>query len=156
MVFSDGLIITLFIILFCALGIVAFFIWKIRSHYDRLTKGVSGTTLTSILTELLGEVKSLEKRVNSIEHAIEEIQKDGMHHVQRVGIVRFNPFSDTGGAQSFTIAILDGERSGIVMTSLYARMGNRWYVKAVVKGQGKDIELSKEELSAIRQASGEK
>lgn len=156
MVLSEGLIITLFVILYCALGAVVFSIWKIRSHYDRLTKGVSGATLTSILTGLLGEVKLLEKRVSLIELAIEKIHADGMHHVQRVGIVRFNPFSDTGGAQSFTIAILDGERSGIVMTSLYARMGNRWYVKAVVKGQGKDIELSKEELSAIRQALGEK
>lgn len=156
MVLSQGIVITLFVILFCALGVVVFFIWKIRSHYDRLTKGITGATLTSILTELLGEVKSLEKRVNSIEHAIEEIQADGTHHVQHVGIVRFNPFSDTGGAQSFTIAILDGDKSGIVMTSLYARMGNRWYVKAVVKGQGKDIELSKEEVSAIRQAFGEK
>lgn len=156
MVFSEGLIITLFVILYCALGAVVFSIWKIRLHYDRLTKGVSGATLTSILTGLLGEMKSLEKRVTRIERRVEEIHADGMHHVQRVGIVRFNPFSDTGGAQSFTIAILDGDRSGIVMTSLYARMGNRWYVKAVVKGQGKDIELSKEELSAIKQALGEK
>ena len=156
MVFSEGLIITLFVILYCALGAVVISIFRIRSHYDRLTKGVSGATLTSILTGLIGEVKSLEKRVTLIERRVEEIHADGMHHVQRVGIVRFNPFSDTGGAQSFTIAILDGDKSGIVMTSLYARMGNRWYVKAVVKGQGKDIELSKEELSAIRQASEEK
>ncbi len=156
MVFNEELIITLFVILFCALGAVVFSIWKIRSHYDRLTKGVSGATLTSVLTGLLGEVKSLEKRVSVIERRVEEIHADGMHHIQRVGIVRFNPFSDTGGAQSFTIAILDGDKSGIVMTSLYARMGNRWYVKAVVKGQGKDIELSKEELSAIREAIEEK
>ena len=156
MVFSGEVIITLFVILFCALGAVVFFIWKIRSHYDGLTKGVSGATLTSVLTGLLGEVKSLEKRVSVVERRVEENHADGMHHVQRVGIVRFNPFSDTGGAQSFTIAILDGDKSGIVMTSLYARMGNRWYVKAVVKGQGKDIELSKEEQSAIREAIGEK
>ncbi|MEK9143795.1 MAG: DUF4446 family protein [Patescibacteria group bacterium] len=156
MVFSDGFIITLVVILYCVLGVVVFSIWKIRTHYDRLTKGVADATLTSILTGLLGEVKSLEKRVRLIELAIEEIHTEGMHHVKRVGIVRFNPFSDTGGAQSFTIAILDGHKSGIVMTSLYARMGNRWYVKAVVKGQGKDMELSKEELSAIKQAIGDK
>lgn len=156
MVLSQGIVITLFVILFCALGAVALFIWKIRSHYDRLTKGVSDATLTSILTGILGEVKSLEKRLSLVERGVEEIHEDATHHVQRVGIVRFNPFSDTGGAQSFTIAILDGDKSGIVMTSLYARMGNRWYVKAVVKGRGKDIELSKEEESAIRQAFGEK
>lgn len=156
MAFSDGLIITLFVILYCALGAVVLFIWKIRSHYDRLTKGVSDATLTSVLTELLAVLKLLEKRVDVIERAIEEIHADGMNYVQRVGIVRFNPFSDTGGAQSFTIAMLDGHRSGIVMTSLYSRMGNRWYVKTVVKGQGKDMELSKEELSAIKEASEEK
>ena len=50
------------------------------------------------------------------------------------------------------MAILDESDTGVVMTSLYARTGNRWYVKEVVKGKGKELELSREELAAITQA----
>lgn len=152
MVFSDGLTLTLFFILFFGFGALLYSVWRVRSHYDRLTKGVSGATLTSTLHDLLGEVVSLQKRTDFTERAIKALQTEGMSHVQRIGVVRFNPFLDTGGAQSFTIAILDGHRSGIVMTSLYARTGNRWYVKTIGEGKGKDIELSKEEIAAIRQA----
>lgn len=153
MVLNDALIIGLLLLLivgFCALtyGVV-----KLQTHYNRLTHGMSSATLTQVLNGVLAELRSLNSRTTRGEKAIEELAHQGDGHVQRIGIVRFNPFSDTGGAQSFTMAILDGKRDGIVMTSLYARTGNRWYVKQIVGGNGKDIELSKEELAAIKKAT---
>jgi hypothetical protein len=46
--------------------------------------------------------------------------------------------------------MLDKNDNGIVMTSLYARTGNRWYIKYIKAGSGLDVELSKEEKSAIK------
>lgn len=79
-------------------------------------------------------------------------ETSGLGHLQRIGIVRYNPFSDTGGAQSFSLALLDAAGTGIVITSLFARTGNRWYVKEITGGKGKGIDLSKEEEVAIRKA----
>lgn len=71
---------------------------------------------------------------------------------QRVGLVRFNPFEDTGGNQSFTLALLDAAGDGWVLSSLHARTGTRVYAKAIKGGRG-DAELSAEESAAIAQAT---
>lgn len=154
MVPGNGLIISLLALLILGFCVLTYIVCKLQSHYNRLTNGVGSGTLIHVLNELLGEIERLKSRTTHVEEETESIRSDGFGHVQRIGVVRFNPFSDTGGAQSFTMAILDGKNDGVVMTSLYARSGNRWYVKQIIAGKGKDVELSKEELSAIRQAIG--
>lgn len=72
---------------------------------------------------------------------------------QRVGLVRYNPFGDTGGNQSFALALLDGNADGIVVSSLHARAGTRVYAKALTGGRS-DAQLSDEETEAVRQAVG--
>ena len=135
------------------LTIVTIFLIWIARHYNRLTKGVNAVGLYDILESLLQEKKENAKLMFGIRETVDSLTKDGRLHIQRVGIVRFNPFSDTGGAQSFTIALLDGQGNGVVMTSLYGRAGNRWYIKEVTAGRGKEVELSKEEESAIKKAT---
>lgn len=149
---SDGLIIGLLVLLILGFSALTYIVIKLQVHYNRLTHGATGRTLTEVLDGLLTELVDVKNRTAVLEKAAHALQTDGLGHVQRIGVVRFNPFSDTGGAQSFTMAILDGHGSGVVMTSLYARSGNRWYVKRIVEGKGKDIELSKEEALAIKQA----
>lgn len=73
--------------------------------------------------------------------------------IQQIGVVRFNPFEDTGGDQSFVIALLDGRGSGFVLTSLHGRAGTRVYAKPVEHGQAV-YALSTEEQEAIRRAQG--
>lgn len=68
--------------------------------------------------------------------------------LQKVGFVRFNPFEETGGAQSFSIALLDKENDGFVLTSLHSRGGTRTYAKLIERGKSK-FKLSKEEENAL-------
>jgi hypothetical protein len=79
------------------------------------------------------------------------IEADSRHAVQRIGIVRYNPFEDTGGNQSFVLALLDAEANGVLLTSLHARAGTRMYLRTVVRGRC-DVALSAEETEALRQA----
>jgi hypothetical protein len=69
----------------------------------------------------------------------------------RFSLVKFNPFSDTGGEQSFVISLLDPGGSGILLTSLHGRGITRLYAKRVVAGKV-DLELSAEEKQALSQA----
>jgi hypothetical protein len=80
------------------------------------------------------------------------IEGNARHMVQRVGIVRFNPFEETGGNQSFALALLDADGDGWVLSSLHARSGTRVYAKAIAKGRS-EAALSDEEAAAIRQAT---
>jgi hypothetical protein len=125
---------------------------KVWRHYNRLTGGVSKTNLSQILEKSLRDLEETKKQVINLQKVIEKMQLEERLHLARVGIVRFNPFADTGGAQSFTLALLDNDNNGILMTSLYARTGNRWYIKSVREGRGVDLELSKEEDAAIKAA----
>lgn len=121
-------------------------------HYNILTQDISTHGLKAILEQILKRQQEQADTIKQLQAAVNECIEDGEYHIQKVGLHRFNPFSDTGGSQSFTIAILDKSNTGLVMTSLYARTGNRWYIKEVEKGKGRDLALSKEEQTAITQA----
>ncbi len=71
--------------------------------------------------------------------------------VQRVGIVRYNPYEDTGGNQSFALALLDAEANGVMLTSLHSRQATRVYLRTIVGGRA-DAALSVQEAEALRQA----
>jgi len=71
--------------------------------------------------------------------------------VQRVGVVRFNPFPDAGGDQSFAVALLDAEGNGLVISSLHGRTETRVFAKGVANGRSRHA-LSAEEQDAIDRA----
>ncbi|MBI4062547.1 DUF4446 family protein [Candidatus Gottesmanbacteria bacterium] len=132
--------------------VLSIFVFRSLAHYNRLTRGITSAGLRDVLESLMKSDQAAQSRFRSIDDSIKLLTHDGARHIQRIGIVRFNPFSDTGGAQSFSLAIIDAGDNGIVMTSLYARNGNRWYVKEIVSGKGKGVPLSREEESAIKHA----
>ncbi len=69
--------------------------------------------------------------------------------IQKMNLIRFNPFDDIGGNQSFILVLLDKDNSGLILTSLHHRSFSRIYAKPIKNGQGDNITLSKEEKSAI-------
>lgn len=107
------------------------------------------------LKEILENFKDLEKNFEKLSEEIENLKKENKFSIQKVGMVRFNPFSEVGGNQSFSMALLDGNNTGVVITSLYTREGNRVYGKPIEKGQSTHS-LSEEEKEAIDKAEGTK
>lgn len=82
----------------------------------------------------------------------DRIEKDGNFHIQKVGLVRFNPFKDTGGDQSFILSLVDKNDTGVIISGLYSRSGLRWYAKKVDSGKGVEHELSDDEKKALKAA----
>jgi hypothetical protein len=72
--------------------------------------------------------------------------------IQRVGVVRYNPFEDTGSNQSFVLAMLDARGDGFVLSSLHSRQATRMFLKPVSAGKA-DSAVSEEEAEAIRIAA---
>jgi hypothetical protein len=101
--------------------------------------------------EVLAYFKDLEKNFEKLSQELENLKKESSFPIQKIGILRFNPFSEVGGNQSFSIALLDGNNNGIVITSLYSREGNRVYGKPIKNGQS-EYSLSEEEKLAIEKA----
>jgi len=101
--------------------------------------------------EILDYFKNLEKDFEKLSQELENLKRESKFSVQKVGVVRFNPFKEVGGNQSFSIALLDGNNSGVVITSLYTREGNRVYGKPIKNGRAEYL-LSEEEKEAINKA----
>ena len=79
------------------------------------------------------------------------LERDLKRAFSRVGLVRYNPFEDTGGNQSFALALLDEHGDGFVVSSLHTRNLTRVYAKGI-KGGRSDAGVSDEEAEALRQA----
>lgn len=105
--------------------------------------------------EVLDKFGKLEERFERLSSDLNKLKEEDKLSVQRVGIVRFNPFSESGGDQSFSIALLNGKNDGIVITSLYARGENRVYGKPIKDGKS-EYQLSEEEKTAIAKAEENK
>jgi len=103
------------------------------------------------LKEIVNQLKGLEEKIKEVSDGLEILKKESKFNFQKIGVVRYNPFSGIGSNQSFSVALLDGNNDGIVITSLYAREGNRVYGKPVKNGQS-EYSLSDEEKKAISKA----
>jgi hypothetical protein len=95
----------------------------------------------------------LEAQLAMLAERLAASEAQGREAIQRIGVVRFNPFEDTGGNQSFALAVLDAAANGFVLSSLHSRQATRVYLKTVSGGHS-DAALSNEEQLAIKRASG--
>jgi hypothetical protein len=124
-----------------------------RRGHGGVTEGrlVPDPVVDVILASQMQRLDRVADEVMAQAGRLRELGSDARLAVQRVGIVRFNPFEDTGGNQSFVLALLDAEGNGVLLTSLHARQGTRVYLRTVVGGRC-DVPLSAEETEALRQA----
>jgi len=93
----------------------------------------------------------LEEKIKEAFLKIKNLENTCEITLQKVGIIRFNPFGDMGGNQSFVIALLDNNNNGFVISSLFGKDGNRVYTKTIKEGKS-DYLLSDEEIEAINKA----
>ncbi|HSX40729.1 MAG TPA: DUF4446 family protein [Candidatus Saccharimonadales bacterium] len=140
-------------VFFLWLATLSFLFWQMRSHYNNLTRGVTDRNLKSLLEDYLKESDSTKKDIAMLKEYCDRIEKEGSLHIQKIGLLRFNPFKDTGGDQSFIMALTDGNDSGVIISALYSRSGTRWYAKKVKMGKGVEHELSEEEKKALKEAA---
>jgi len=103
------------------------------------------------MEEVVLEIKALKEENKKIKGEIKKIKREQPLFLKNIRIKRFNPFQEEGGNQSFSVAALNEEGSGVVITSLYTRDGSRVYGKAIEKGKSK-YSLSKEETEVIDDA----
>jgi hypothetical protein len=118
---------------------------------DSLTRGSDAQSLEAVLGSHLERVRQVVNDVNTVSARTALVERDLQSSLGRIGLVRFNPFEDTGGNQSFALALIDSRGDGFVVSSLHARGGTRVYAKAVAGGTS-EANLSAEESEALAQA----
>jgi len=124
---------------------------RLQRRLDALTRDDRGHSLQSILEGHLERVLAVDREVDSLAARTAALETTGRRALQRVGLVRYNPFEETGGNQSFALALLDADEHGFIITSLHARAGTRIYARALTGGRAEGP-LSDEETEALRLA----
>lgn len=135
--------------------IVALVAWRRGGEVDRrlaaLTRGAEGDSLEALLSAHVDKVFAVARDLEAVAARTMALEDASRLAISRLGLVRYNPFGDTGGNQSFVIAALDARGDGVILTSLHSRNGTRIYAKGVRGGQP-DAALSDEETEALRVA----
>lgn len=131
--------------------ILSYFVYRIYRFFKKLSFDVDKGNLIKLIAEIVNKEKNNFQSISEIKEEIVKIGNDSLTHIQRVGFVRFNPFEELGGDHSFSVALLDGKGSGIIITGLHTRERTRVYVKDVKLGKT-DVELSHEERKSLRLA----
>jgi hypothetical protein len=134
-----------FIWLFFLTGIVL----KTKAHYNNLISKTGKQKIDEILDELLRTDKKTKEELEILKKELHEEIKTSTLHIQKIGLIRFNPFERGGGDKSFVISFLNYKNSGIVINFIYTRDGLRVYSKKVKEGEGEEYNLSEEEKKAI-------
>ena len=124
---------------------------RLRSRLRKILNETGTTGLDEVLDTQAKRIDGLAQRLDLQATVQQELGSAARLALQRVGVVRYNPFQDSGGDQSFAIALLDHAGTGIVISSLHGRAETRIFAKQIENGRSTHT-LSDEEQQAIRAA----
>jgi hypothetical protein len=124
---------------------------RLLGRYQHFMMGASGESLEAALRDHVARIHEIADRLAKVEELARRLEKSGELSFQHLGVVRYNPFRDTGGDQSFAIALVDGHGNGVVVSSLHGRDVTRVYAKPLA-GWESIHSLTDEEKQAIAEA----
>lgn len=128
-----------------------FYFYKTNKRFDLLLEKGKLKDLKEVLFKQIDKAKDQEEAINRVVDRVKNLENISERTFQKIGVVRFNPFNNLGGNQSFVIALLDKQNNGFVISSFFIKEGNRVYAKAIQNGKS-DHQLSDEEREAIERA----
>lgn len=129
------ILVVIAIIWLVLLSIILYFLYTTFKDLINLTKD----------KEYLNTVKEIKLLTKEFDN----FKKISRNDIQKVGLVKFNSFKEAGGDNSFSLTLLDGNKNGIIITSLHARERTRLYIKDVISGKV-NVKLSEEEEKSLK------
>jgi len=154
---SNNILLITTVTLFVLLIMIILLIWnmialtKLKRRYKRLTRGIENKNLEGVFLEHVNRIETSLETIHRNNEEIQEITRKLKHCIQKVGCIRYNPFDNMGGDYSFSIALLNEDNDGVVITGLYSRNGSSIFSKPIHRGSS-PILLSEEEKKAIEMA----
>ncbi|MBN8691422.1 MAG: DUF4446 family protein [Armatimonadetes bacterium] len=136
----------------CIVAVQAAQFKKLKKQWGGLMKDSRGGSLEALLTEHLGDRKSVAAALDALDKRATNLERKVAGALRYVGLVRFDAFDDVGASQSFALAFFDENGDGAVITCLYGRNDCRTYGK-ILEGGRSDRSLTAEEQKAIDAAA---
>lgn len=133
--------------------VLSFLLFNAVSHYRKLGKSANIKDLGNILERIIKRGDLHSNEISELNKTLTSHKNLALGNFSKHSLIRFNPFEDSGGDQSFVIALLDGKNNGIIISSLHSRSGTRIYAKEIVGASALQHKLSKEEKEAVEKAA---
>jgi len=145
------------ILVFCILILVLaawtfylhFLLHKIKRANNALLKQAGGSNLEEILNSQNEHLKKQGQEIKNLQNFANGLKNDLGFRLSRANVLRFNAFPGEGGDQSFSLALLDEHKNGVVISNLHNRESDRIYAKPIQNSQSQ-YHLTKEEMEAIK------
>lgn len=140
-----------------AIAALAWAVWlqsrlgKVKAAYTALVTGTEGGNLEQILHDHIAQVHAASEKLDELGKLAHQTDMASRRSLQWLGVLRFNPFNDVGGDQSFALALVDGYGNGVVISSLHMRDMTRVYAKPLKKWES-EHHLTDDEKQAIANA----
>lgn len=142
------LIVIIQIILFICLGIVFWQILSIKNSFGHFFDKSDPKNIESLLKQYAKEVSETSAKLDELAAFSAKLHQLSSKSITKLGLVRFNPFGDTGGDQSFCLTCLNSKNDGYILSSIHARSGTRVYAKPISAGKSSH-NLSDEEQQSL-------
>jgi len=151
---SIVVVLSILVAILSIVSIVALFqVVKLKKRYEIFTGGGRRAeyNLETQFEEYHKSAKAMEERYSKLAEMIRDLDKNMDKCVQKVGVVRYNPFNEVGGNLSYAVALLDSSNNGVILNGIHSRTGSFTYAKPVELGVS-EYTLSAEESQALEQA----
>ncbi len=122
-----------------------------KRYKEFMLKLGKGKNIEQDLENYMCRVEEVEKKNIQLTTFVKKVDTDFRNCIQKIGMVRYNAFKDTGSDLSFTLALLDKKNDGVVLNGIYSREMSNIYAKPVENGKS-SYTLSVEEQQAIQKA----
>ncbi len=146
------------ILLILSLLATAYSQWRIlqlQNKYGQFLKGADASNIESTIKKYASDIEDAHNKIEELASFSARMHTQSQFAISKQALIRFNPFGDTGGDQSFVLALLDNHNNGFIISSVHARTSTRIYAKEIRNGLSK-YNLSDEETVALQKALNSK
>ncbi len=123
----------------------------LKKRYEQFMMGSNARSMEEEIRNLFYDIDYLKKESDENSREIKHIYRRLESVYQKVGLVKYDAFSQMGGKLSFALALLDENNNGFLMNSVHSSDGSYCYIKEITQGSSA-IELSGDEQNALNQA----
>ncbi|MCI1945857.1 DUF4446 family protein [Clostridium luticellarii] len=121
---------------------------RLEKRYRKLMRGTNNKNLEELIMKYLDNIDNVKKQSEDIKKLYDNLNSRVKYCIQKISIIRYRAFEDVGSDLSFSIALLDENNDGVIITGIYGRDESTTYAKPVDSGMSR-YELSQEEKQVL-------
>jgi hypothetical protein len=123
---------------------------KLESKYKRMMRGVDNKNLEELILGYMDKIDEVKENTEYMKQINEKLDNKIKNCIQKVAVIRYRAFEDVGSDLSFSVALLDENNSGVILTGIYGRNESTTYSKPIDRGISR-YDLSQEEKQVLQQ-----